>query len=125
MIFLRCLTSKIPTYDSRGFVYKYVYARVYYMSRIYQGVLLIVFEDNSKKWHRISRRKFESLVTYVRGLNNFRYAKLYDIPNYRPTKSAPIGYTHKIGQKIGYITKNGSDYSENGLFDKPRPKYYK
>lgn len=68
---------------------------------ISQGLILVHYGSKEtgvvrKKWFRVSRRKWSSMVNYFSRANDFYYAKVFEY--HRTGKKQ--GY---IGQKIGFI----------------------
>lgn len=75
-------------------------------TRIKQAVAKIVLDTGSHFWVRISRQSTNNIVHYWQKYPNFRYLKVYEIVAYS-SKTTKSGGTHKIGQQLGFVTKNG------------------
>jgi hypothetical protein len=73
-------------------------------NRIKQGVAKITLQDKSYYWIRISRAYHGALVTSLRKIPFFYYAKIYEIVDYKK------GERHKIGGQLGFITLTGSRF---------------
>ena len=65
--------------------------------RIKEGVAKVVLLDNRSFWLRVSRAKYNSLVTYWQTYPNFKYIKFYHFDR----------KTRRVGLQLGYITLNG------------------
>ena len=70
--------------------------------RVIQAVAKVVFTTGHHQWYRVSRQKHSTLEFNFRKMHGFRYAKFYEIINYKKNTA------HNIGAQIGFITLKGS-----------------